>query len=329
MANPSPSNHPPSRPDGQAPHSTQGTPPSLSRSHLATEQRHPEAANLDQLSTPEALALFAQADADAAEAVRGAQPALAAAVELLSRQLARGGRLIYIGAGTSGRLGVLDASECPPTFQSQPEQVQAIIAGGPQALTQAIEGAEDSERDGSLAVEQLALGPDDVLLGISAGGTTPFVHAALTAAQKLGCATVFLTCVPAEQVPDPADVCIRLITGPELVAGSTRLKAGTATKMALNTLSTLTMVRLGKVYGNLMVDVDTSANAKLVERAERILMTLHGMTRTVAQTYLKAAGGQVKTAAVMHAWGLDRHAARQHLDAHGQHLRPALRFPPS
>ena len=298
--------------------------PTPDRGHLATEQTHPDASGLDQLSTGDALALFSAADQEAADAVEAAREDLERAVDRVAEKLRAGGRFVQVGAGTSGRLAVLDASECPPTFCSDPETLQGVIAGGSEALTHAVEGAEDSREEGAACVDERQLGPEDVLLGISAGGTTPFVHAALEQARKRGATTLFMTSVPADQVPDPADVTIRLLTGPELVAGSTRLKAGTATKMALNALSTLVMVRLGKVHGNLMVDVDTSANAKLVERGTRILMELLGSSREEAGQALQAAHGRVKVAAIMGHLEVDREEALRRLAESGDSLRRVL-----
>jgi len=283
------------------------------RGHLSTEQRNPAAAHLDRMSALEAVDLMTTEDVRAVQAVAAQRKQLAAAVELVSARLASGGRLIYVGAGTSGRLGALDAAECPPTFHSDPSQVQAILAGGAAALTAAVEGAEDDATDGAAQVSARDVGPLDVVLGITAGGTTPFVHGALAEARRRGAATLFLACVPEDQVGDEADLSIRLDTGPEVVAGSTRLKAGTATKLALNTLSTLVMVRLGKVHGDLMVDVDTSANVKLVDRARRILAAITGVEPGPAAELLERAGGRVKVAAVMQVCGLDAHAAEDRL----------------
>ncbi len=297
---------------------------SQDRGYLDTEGVDPRSERLDVMSTAEALALFGQADREAADAVAAARPALELAVQLTAKRMARGGRLIYVGAGTSGRLGALDASECPPTFQSHPDQVRFLIAGGTPALTGPVEGAEDDAGAGADGIAALEVGEQDVVLGISAGGTTPFVHGALAEARRRDAGTVLLACVPAEQVPAEVDVDLRLLTGPELLAGSTRLKAGTATKLALNALSTLVMVRLGKVHGNLMVDVDTSANVKLVDRGERILMRLTGLERIQAGDLLGQAKGRVKVAAVMHGAGVDAAEAQQRLEATGGHLREAL-----
>lgn len=297
---------------------------SAERGHLDTERIDPRSAALDSCSTTEALALFARADREAVEAVDAARGDLARAVELCAERLARGGRLLYVGAGTSGRLGALDASECPPTFQSPPERVQFLIAGGPPALTGPVEGAEDDAGAGARGVGERGIGADDVVLGITAGGTTPFVHGALAEARRRGAGTVLLACVPASQVPAEVDVDVRLPTGPELVAGSTRLKAGTATKLALNALSTLVMVRLGKVHGNLMVDLDTRANTKLVDRATRLVERLTGRPRGEAARLLGQAGGRVKTAVVMDARSCGREEAEELLTRAGGVLRRVL-----
>jgi N-acetylmuramic acid 6-phosphate etherase len=294
------------------------------RGHLVTERADPRSAALDTLSTRAALALFAQADREAAAAVAAAHAELAAAVELVAARLAGGGRLVYAGAGTSGRLAVLDAAECPPTFRSAPEQVQAVIAGGPPALRAAVEGAEDDAAQGAADLAARGVGERDAVLGITAGGTTPYVHGALGEARRRGAATLFLACVPRAEVDDDYDVSLRLVCGPELVAGSTRLKAGTATKLALNALSTLVMVRLGKVHGNLMVDVDTSANAKLVDRGERLVMQIARVDRARAAGLLERAGGRVKVAALMGVRGVDAAHAEARLARAGGMLRVAL-----
>lgn len=293
------------------------------RGHLETERGHPATTELDRLPSAEAVALLLRIDREAFAAVEAAGAEIARAVDLVAGRLARGGRLVYAGAGTSGRLAALDAAECPPTFHSAPEQVQALLAGGTAALQGPVEGAEDSREEAARGVARLDLGPADVLFGISAGGTAPFVHAALEAARERGSATVFLACVPRSAVPDEADVSIRLATGPEAIAGSTRLKAGTATKLVLNAVSTLAMVRLGRVHGNRMVAVDARANAKLVDRAERLVVELAEVGRERARTLLEAAGGRVETAVVMQRLGLDADGARARLDAAGS-LRRAL-----
>lgn len=294
------------------------------RGHLSTEAVDPASAELDRLSTRDALALFAAADRAAVAAVEACREDLARAVDTVAERLERGGRLLYVGAGTSGRLAVLDAAECPPTFQSNPAQVQAAIAGGEAALVGAVEGAEDDAEAGAAAVRERGIGAGDAVLGITAGGTTPYVHGALAEARRRGAATIFFACVPRSEVPDAADVSIRAVTGPELLAGSTRLKAGTATKLALNALTTLVMTRLGKVHGNLMVDVDTRANRKLVDRGERLVMRLAHVDREEAAELLRRAAGRVKLAVVMHARRLDAPAAEAVLARACGRLREAL-----
>jgi N-acetylmuramic acid 6-phosphate etherase len=294
------------------------------RDHLPTEQRNPRSMRLDELAAREAVELFCAEDRAVPEAVAAAAAEIARAVELVAERLSGGGRLFYVGAGTSGRLGALDAAECPPTFQSDPAHVQAILAGGPEALVRSVEGAEDSAEGAVRAVHERGVGPRDALFGISAGGTTPFVHAALERGRQLGAATIFLSCVPRELVPDRADVSIRVLTGPEVLTGSTRLKAGTATKLVLNIVSTLAMARLGKVHENLMVDLDAGANRKLGSRAVSILALLTGLERRAAGLLLDRAGGRVKVAAVMHARGLGRAEAEARLAAAGGVLRRAL-----
>ncbi|MEM7306454.1 MAG: N-acetylmuramic acid 6-phosphate etherase [Planctomycetota bacterium] len=294
------------------------------RDHLPTERPNSASAELDRLSTEAAFDVFQAEDARIAAAVATARAEISAAVDLVAERLSAGGRLLYVGAGTSGRLGVLDASECPPTFQTPPELVQGVIAGGEAALTRAVEGAEDDRGAGSRAMDEREVGERDVVLGISAGGTTPYVHAALARAAERGAATVFFACVSKDDVPDAADVSIRVVTGPEVLAGSTRLKAGTATKLVLNRISTLAMVRLGKVHGNLMVDVNALANAKLIQRGTTLVQRLTGLEREAAHTLLAAAGGRVKTACVMHAHAVDRDAAEERLERCGGVLRRAL-----
>lgn len=294
------------------------------RGHLTTEHRNSRSRHLDRVSIPGAFDLINREDAGIAAAVAAARADICAAIELVVAALRSGGRLIYVGAGTSGRLGVLDATECPPTFLTDPQMVQGIIAGGPAALTRSVEGAEDRPEDGAQAIEEREVSASDVVFGIATGGTTPFVHGALAEARRRGAKTVFLACVPNDQVADEADVSIRVITGPEVITGSTRMKAGTATKMVLNMVTTIAMVRLGKVYENLMVDVNTSANAKLVDRGTRIIQTVTGLDHEAARTLLDAAGGRVKTALVMHARGLDREAAERMLAEVGGRAGRAL-----
>jgi N-acetylmuramic acid 6-phosphate etherase len=264
-------------------------------------------------------------DAQVAAAVARCKPQICRAVELAVSAFHRGGRLFYVGAGTSGRLGVLDAAECPPTFLTDPSMVQGIIAGGEAAIRRPVEGAEDDTAAARRVMDERLVGPTDVVVGIATGGTTPFVHAALGRAKELGAATVFLASVPPEQVPDEADVSIRVLTGPEIVTGSTRLKAGTATKMVLNMISTLSMIRLGKVHGNLMVDVDTRTNVKLVDRAIRIIDMETGLGREGSLALLRSAGGRAKIAIVMHHRGVDADRAEELLNENDGMMHRVLR----
>ena len=295
----------------------------VQRGHLLTEQVNPASTDLDALSTEELVAVFVAEDRKPQDAVAGASAALAQAIEAIAQRLQAGGRLFYLGAGSSGRLGVLDAAECPPTFCSSPELVQGVLAGGSPALLRSSEGLEDRFEAGQADLEERNFGPLDALVGIAAGGTTPYVHGALRYANSIGALAIAMACVPAEQVPMPCAIDIRLITGPEVLTGSTRLKAGTATKMALNILSTGVMVRLGKVYGNRMVDVAVT-NSKLEDRALRILADLAGVSRDQGRALLEASGGSVKLALVMARRSLELTAARQLLDQCGGNLRQAL-----
>ncbi len=294
------------------------------RGHLLTEARNTRSVSIDRLAVGDAFDVMAVEDATIPRAVASAKADICRAVALVIEAFRCGGRLIYVGAGTSGRLGVLDAAECPPTFLSEPGMVVGIIAGGGDALRRSIEGAEDRPEDGAAEMDRHGVSGRDVVFGIATGGTTPFVHGALARARSLGAKTVFLACVPFEQVPDGADVSIRVLSGPEVIAGSTRLKAGTATKMVLNLVSTLAMVGIGKVYENLMVDVNAGACSKLVDRATRILQTVTGLDRPGAWDLLNRAGGRVKTAMVMHVRGMDRASAEQALAAAGGRLRSVL-----
>ncbi len=293
------------------------------RSHLLTEQRLAESMSLDAMDLEQAVRVMNQQDLRAVQAVGLEAAHIARAVELVVSALRNEGRLIYVGAGTSGRLGVLDASECPPTFRTDPQRVQGIIAGGEAAMFRAQEGAEDRDEDGAAQMDAKAVGPRDVVVGIAAGGTTPFVHGALRRAAARGAKTVFLSCV--QPVPnEPAvDVVIRPLTGPEVLTGSTRLKAGTATKLVLNTLSTLAMVQLGKVYENLMVDL-RATNAKLRDRATRIVATLTGLEREAAARLLSDADGHVKLAIVMHHRRTSAAEARRILATCDENLRQAI-----
>ena len=287
------------------------------RGHLTTEHRNPKTVDLHRLSTGEAFDLINNEDATVAASVAAARDDIIRAIELVVLSFRAGGRLIYVGAGTSGRLGVLDATECPPTFLTDPMIVKGIIAGGREALTRSVEGAEDHEQDGAAAMDERNVGGSDVVFAIASGGTTPFVHGALHQARQLGAKTIFLACVPEAQVADQADVSIRVITGPEVLTGSTRMKAGTATKMVLNMVTTIAMVRTGRVYRNLMVDMNTAANAKLLDRGTRIVQELTGRFREDARALLDASDGHVKTALVMHARRVDRSAANALLEEVG------------
>jgi N-acetylmuramic acid 6-phosphate etherase len=284
------------------------------RGQLTTEHRNPRSKNLHGLSVEEAFALINAEDAGIARAIADAGDEICRAIELVIESFRRGGRLIYVGAGTSGRLGVLDAAECPPTFLTDPEQVQGVIAGGCDAITRSVEGAEDDPAAGAAAMDQRDAGGADVVFGIATGGTTPYVHGAIRRARRRGAKTVFLACVSDGQVADDADVSIRVDTGPEVLTGSTRMKAGTATKMILNMVTTIAMVRSGKVYENLMVDMNTAGNAKLRDRGMRVIGSLTGLDRAASGSLLKAAGGHVKTALVMHARGITREEAGRLLD---------------
>lgn len=275
-----------------------------------TEQRNPASEGIDHLSAPEIVALINREDQGVAPAVGRVRNEIARAVEIAEDAFRRGGRLIYVGAGTSGRLGVLDASEMPPTFGTDPEMVQGIIAGGAAALTRPIEGAEDHPDQGAAAIDERGVGPDDFVLGIATSGTTPFVHGALQRARERGARTGFLLCTPpSEELLATHDVVIAPLVGPEVVTGSTRLKAGTATKLVLNTLTTGAMIRLGKVYGNLMVDL-RATNRKLWDRSERILRETLELDRDAAAALLAEAGGSVKTAIAMYCTGTGPDEAR-------------------
>ena len=295
----------------------------MQRGHLLTEQPNPHSQNLDQLEVLELVELFNREDALAVAAIESEKVQIAKAIELITNALKHGGRLFYVGAGTSGRLGVLDAAECPPTFCTPPELIQGIIAGGKDALVRSSEALEDRETDGAESIVQYGINDRDVVFGITAGGTTPYVHGALQAAQKLGATTIFFACVPKAQFPTNYDLEIRPLVGPEILAGSTRLKAGTATKLVLNTISTGVMVQLGKVYGNRMVDVAIT-NSKLLDRALKILTDLTGLDRPSAADLLERSGKQVKLALLMHWTGLDSIEAAALLQTNHGHLKRSI-----
>ncbi len=293
------------------------------RGHLLTEQRYAGSADLDQRSLAEILHIINQADQQVPIVVGQAIPAITVAAELILHQLVQGYRLFYLGAGTSGRLGVLDAAECPPTFSTDPTQVQGVIAGGERALVQAVEGAEDDREQAVRDLQARGLQAGDVLCGIAAGSTTPYVLAGLEYARRLGTPTIFITCNPEGAAFVSVDQVIVLPVGPEILTGSTRMKAGTATKLVLNMLSTTVMVKLGKVYGNLMVDL-RATNTKLWERGTRFVQYLTGLEFDAARALLVSAQGQVKTAAVMYHRGVDLVTAQQLLQASQGHLRAVI-----
>ncbi|MDB5856359.1 MAG: N-acetylmuramic acid 6-phosphate etherase [Ramlibacter sp.] len=289
-----------------------------------TEQRNPRSARIDQMETLDIVDLINAEDRLVAAAVGAQRQQIARAVDLIVDGLRSGGRLIYVGAGTSGRLGVLDASEMPPTYRTEPDLVQGVIAGGYEALLRAQEGAEDHPEDGAQAMDERNIAENDFVLGIAASGTTPYVHGALQRARERGARTGFLLCTPPSgQLLQEHDVVIAPLVGPEVITGSTRMKAGTATKMVLNMLSTAAMVQTGKVYGNLMVDLQVTCQ-KLQDRGERILMDTLGLPREQAVTLLDAAGGHVKTAIVMARLGLDAEAAQRRLEEAGGALGSLL-----
>ncbi len=294
---------------------------------LLTETRNPASEHLDELSTLDMLTVINDEDAKVAAAVRAELPAIARAVDAIVERFERGGRLFYIGAGTSGRLGVLDASECPPTFSVPAELVQGMIAGGDRALRLSSEHSEDSREEGVADLKQAGFAEGnrpDTLVGIAASGRTPYVLGAMEYAKGKGALTIGLSCVPGSALAEAAEIAISPATGPEVLTGSTRLKAGTATKLVLNMLSTGVMVRTGATYGNLMVNVQTT-NAKLVDRAERIISEATGCDRVRAAELLRASGMNVKTAIVMQQLGLDRDTATERLANAKGVLRAALR----
>jgi N-acetylmuramic acid 6-phosphate etherase len=282
-----------------------------------TEQRNPRSRRIDELDPLGIVDLVNAEDRMVAEAVGEERDAIARALVLAEEAFRRGGRLIYVGAGTSGRLGVLDAAEMPPTYGTDPAMVRGVIAGGYEALVRAQEGAEDSPADGAAAMDDVGVGPEDFVLGIATSGTTPYVHGALDRARALGARTGFLLCTyPPPELLAEHDVVIAPLVGPEVITGSTRMKAGTATKLVLNTITTGAMVRLGKVYGNLMVDLQVTCE-KLRDRGERILESMLGLERSEAGLLLERSGGHVKTALVMGKLGIGADEARRRLEEAG------------
>jgi N-acetylmuramic acid 6-phosphate etherase len=293
-----------------------------------TEQRNPRTARIDEASSLEIVDLLNAEDASVAAAVRRTREQIAAAIDLAVAAFRAGGRLVYIGAGTSGRLGVLDASECPPTFGTKPEMVVGIIAGGLGALVRSVEGAEDDVNAGAQAMDQANVTARDLVIGIAASGTTPYVRAALGRAQTIGAKTGLVTCsAPPKLLVDTCDVVMLAEVGPEALTGSTRMKAGTATKLILNTVTTGAMIRLGKVYGNLMVDL-MALSDKLRDRGERIVMECCGVDREAARAAITGAQGSVKVAIVMAAARVDRAEALRRLTDAGGLVRAVIGDPP-
>ncbi len=289
-----------------------------------TEQRNPRSREMDTLSPLELVRLINDEDRGVAEAVGREAPAIARALELVAETFRTGGRLFYVGAGTSGRLGVLDAAEMPPTYGTDPELVQGVIAGGYDALVRAQEGAEDHPEDGARDLEEKGVRAGDFVLGIATSGTTPYVHGALARAREVGARTGFLLCTPpSEALRATHDVVIAPLVGPEVVTGSTRMKAGTATKLVLNTLTTGGMVLTGKVWGNLMVDLQVTCE-KLQDRAERILRATLGVDPETARHLLERGGGRVKVALVMHRLGVDASEAEARLAEAGGRVAAVL-----
>ena len=293
-----------------------------------TEQRNPATVELDRMSTLEIVTVMNEEDRKVAGAIERVLPQVAEAVDAVVASLRAGGRLIYMGAGTSGRLGVLDAAECPPTFRTDPDLVVGLIAGGESAMFRAVEGAEDSTDFGVRDLDAIGLSERDVVVGIAASGRTPYVIAGLDHARDLGAATVSIACTRGAAVSGHSAIAIEIDNGPEVLTGSSRLKSGTSQKMVLNMISTAAMVRLGKVYGNLMVDV-APTNTKLVDRAERIVMAAAECSRDVARAALEAADGHAKTAIVMIRRGVDAAAAAELLEAADGFVRTAIEEPDS
>jgi len=292
-----------------------------------TEQRNPRSSAMDALSSLELVDLINSEDQSVAEAVGSQRIVIARAIDLVVDAFRSGGRLIYVGAGTSGRLGVLDAAEMPPTFGTDPEMVQGIIAGGREALVASQEGAEDRPEDAAAEIDGLRVGPNDFVLGIATSGTTPFVHGALARARERGARTGFLLCTePSPELLETHDVVIVPLVGPEVVTGSSRMKAGTATKMVLNTITTSAMVVTGKVFGNLMVDLQATCE-KLKDRGERILVTTLDIDRSDASDLLEAAGGKVKAALVMGARGVGAEEAGRLIEEADGVLARVIRGP--
>lgn len=290
---------------------------------LTTEQRNPASENVDQFSSLEIVELMNREDQTVAVAVEKEAVNIALAVDAIVTAMKSGGRLVYMGAGTSGRLGVLDASECPPTFSTDPELVVGLIAGGHGALVRSIEGAEDFPEYGERDLVDVNLANTDVVVGIATSGRTPYVIGGLKYARSIGCKTVGIACNEGSEMETVSDIMVCPVVGPEIVSGSTRMKAGTATKMVLNSLTTATMIRLGKTYGNLMVDL-RATNVKLRERSRRIVAMLADVGEEAAQALLDRCDGEVKTAIVAHRRGTEAAEARRILRESDGHLREAM-----
>lgn len=293
------------------------------RSKLLTERQNPRTRDIDAKSTLEIVDIINREDKLVPTAVARERKQIARAIDMVVDSFRKGGRLFYVGAGTSGRLGILDASEMPPTFGTPPGLVRGLIAGGKKAVFRSVEGAEDNLLEGARVIHLCKVSPKDTVMGIAAGGTTPYVKAALAEAHRQGAKTIFLVCVSNTRLDSPVDVVIRPVTGPEVITGSTRMKAGTATKLVLNTITTGAMIKMGRVYGNLMIDL-LATNNKLADRAERIVVEVTGLARGATRDLLKKAHGQVKTALLMHLQKLDYKAARKRLLLHEGFLRKAL-----
>lgn len=290
---------------------------------LATEQRNPRSENIDSATTAEILEIINAEDHLVPEAVRKEIPYITEAVDIVVDAFRSGGSLIYVGAGTSGRLGILDASECPPTYGTPPELVRGIIAGGREAVFRSQEGAEDVEADGERDLEADGVTPNDVVCGIAASRRTPYVVGAVEYARSLGCRTLFVTCNPRSEFNLDVDVAICPVVGPEVIMGSTRMKAGTAQKLVLNMITTASMVRLGKVYHNMMIDLQMTSK-KLVERSKRVVMMVTGVDYDEAAAVLETAGGHVKTALVMILGNVSLDEARARLASSSGFVRAAI-----
>jgi N-acetylmuramic acid 6-phosphate etherase len=290
---------------------------------LLTEQRNPASQAIDLADSREIVSIINSEDKKVAESVEVRLDEIASAIDTIVSKLKKGGRLLYFGAGTSGRLGVLDASECPPTFGTDPKTVQGFIAGGKEAMFIAQEGAEDSEEEGGKELVQLNVTPNDIVVGLAASGRTPYVHGAIKKAKKIGSPTIFITTVSSDQVDLEVDHMIDIPVGPEVIMGSTRMKSATAQKMVLNMLTTGAMIRLGKVYQNVMVDLQLT-NKKLEERAKRIVMMLAGLEYKEASQFLDKADYHVKTALLMALGNLEKPQAEKELLKHDGFIRKAL-----